>query len=109
MTAGTVAGYKLFEQIGRGGLGVTYRARDTRWGRTVALKVLPEELIRDPVRIGVLFDDTVAAAALSHPGIAPLLAAGEAGGARYLAFDFISGESLSGVIAGRPMPFRSAL
>jgi serine/threonine-protein kinase len=95
--------YKILDRIGAGGMGEVYRARDTRLGRTVAIKVLPEAVASDPARRERFMRDAQAAAALSHPNIAALYEVGEDGGHLFLAFEFVPGEPLRAVIAGRPM------
>jgi serine/threonine protein kinase len=105
----SIAHYRLLERIGEGGLGEVFRARDTRVGRTVALKLLPRGLLDKPTRRDRFVADATAAAALSHPNIATLFDTGEHEGRRYLAYEFVAGESLRQVMAGRPMPQRHAL
>ena len=100
--------YVLLERIGAGGLGDVFRARDTREGRTVALKVLPEKF---PRREG-LVDAARVAAALSHPAIAMLFEVGEEAaetGRLYLAYEFVAGETVRQALAGGPMPPRRAV
>lgn len=109
VTDSSIAHYSLLERLGEGGLGAVYRARDTRVGRTVALKVLPDELGHDLTRWDALVSDTLSAAALSHPNIATLFEAGNADGVRYLAYEFVAGGPLSITISGRPMNPRRAL
>ena len=69
--------YKILDRIGEGGIGEVYRARDTRLGRTVAIKILRPEIARDPVQRERFLEDARAAAALSHPNIAALDQIGE--------------------------------
>lgn len=105
----SIAHYNLLERLGAGGLGEVYRARDTRFGRTVALRVLPEHLLADEAQ-RVLFAEAVRnALPLSHPNIATLFDAGEHAGRRYLAYEFVSGVSLRREIGGRPVNPRRAL
>jgi serine/threonine protein kinase len=109
VTDRSIAHYNLLERIGEEGLGTVYRARDTRLGRTVALKVLPPELVADRARVDALVDDALAAAALSHPNIATLFEAGNSDGVRYLAYEFVSGAPLAATLAGVPMNPRRAV
>src|SRR5688572_30763033 len=111
MTATTeaIAHYNLLERIGTGGLGDVYRARDTKVGRTVALKVLPTGSVGSAERSEGFHAAIREAAALSHPNIATLFDAGEYGGRAYLAYEFVSGISLRQEIGGRPVNPRRAL
>src|SRR5262249_52652439 len=101
--------YRILELIDAGGLGEVYRARDTRLGRTVAIKLVPEDLIGDPERRERLISDARAAAALSHPNIAALYEIGEDQGRIILVFEFVPGETLRTAAAGRPLNPRRAV
>lgn len=105
----TVAHYHLLERVGEGGLGEVFRARDTKVGRTVALKMLPLGLLNDRARQERFLADTAAAAGLSHPNIATLFDVGRHEGRWFLAYEFVSGETLRQQMAGRPMHPRHAL
>ena len=109
MSDRSIAHYNLLERIGRGGLGEVYRARDTKVGRTVALKVLEPALVTDDTRRLALFDEARLAARLSHPNIATLFEASEADGTRYLAYEFASGSPLRVEMSGHAMPPRRAV
>jgi eukaryotic-like serine/threonine-protein kinase len=104
----SVAHYNLLERIGEGVLGDVYRARDTKVGRTVALK-----LQREPLPAGHrherLVDDARAAAKISHPNIATLFDVGYFEGRLYLAYEFVKGATLRQQLEGRPMNSRHAL
>jgi serine/threonine protein kinase len=104
-----LAHYNLLERIGEGGIGELFRARDTKVGRTVALKVVSAAIADDPVRLGRLLEDARAAARLSHPNIATLWEVGDAEGHAYLAYEFASGRSLLEECGGAPMNPRRAL
>jgi serine/threonine protein kinase len=105
----TVAHYRLLDRVGEGGLGEVYRARDTKVGRTVALKLLRPTLLERPGARERFQADTAAVAALSHPNIATLFDVGEHQGRYYLAYEFVTGETLRQQMAGRPMQARHAL
>ena len=81
----SVAHYNILERIGAGGMGEVFRARDTRLGRTVALKMLPSQVAGSPERRERFMQEARAAAALSHPSIVVLFEVGEADGRLYLA------------------------
>src|SRR5258708_4236324 len=101
--------YKILDRIGTGGLGDVYRARDTRAGRTVAIKVVAAAIAGDRDRREPLLSDARAAAALSHPNIAALYEIGEDQGELFLVFEFVAGETLKTTIAGRPLNPRRAI
>jgi TolB-like protein len=105
----TLGHYKILDRIGAGGMGEVYRARDTRLGRTVAIKVLAPELANDPARRDRLLREARAAAALSHPNIAALYEIGEDQGQLFLVFEFVPGETLKTVIGGRALNPRRAI
>jgi serine/threonine protein kinase len=104
-----IAHYTILDHVGRGGLGELYRARDTRLGRTVALRVLPASLVDPPESLENLVRVARSAAALSHPNVAALFEIGADGARHYLAFEYVSGELLSTKLRGRPLEVRSAV
>src|SRR3989454_931427 len=105
----TLGQYKILDRIGAGGMGDVYRARDTRLGRTVAIKVLASDVANDPDRRDRFLREARAAAALSHPNIAALYEVGEDQGQLFLAFEFVPGASLATVIGGRALNPRRAI
>lgn len=105
----TVAHYNLLERIGGGGIGDVFRARDTKVGRTVAVKVVAPALERDAGRLRGLLADAGGAMALSHPNIATLFDVGESGGVHYLAYEFVAGRTLRDECGGASMNVRRAL
>ncbi len=105
----TLGHYKILDWIGAGGMGEVYRARDTRLGRTVAIKVLPAELAGDEARRERLLREARAAASLSHPNIAALYEIGEDQGHLFLVFEFVPGKTLKTEIGGRPINPRRAI
>jgi TolB-like protein len=104
-----VAHYNILERVGAGGMGEVYRARDTRLGRTVAIKVLPDAVAHDPERRERFLREARAAATISHPSIATLFEVGEEHERLFLVFEFVPGRALSVEIGGKPLPMRSAL
>jgi non-specific serine/threonine protein kinase len=104
-----IGDYKILDRIGAGGLGEVYRARDTRLGRTVAIKVLAPTLADNPDRRDRVRAEARTAAVLSHPNIAALYEIAEDQGRLFLVFEFVPGESLTTVISGRPLHPRRAI
>ena len=104
-----IAHFKVLAPIGAGGLGEVYRARDTRLGRTVAVKVLPPSVTADPARLDPLLDAARAAASVSHPNITTLFEIGDDGDEPYLVFEFVPGDPLNALIDGRALNVRRAV
>src|SRR6476646_7325332 len=104
-----LAQYKILDRIGAGGMGEVYRARDTRLGRTVAIKVMAATVAGDADRRERFLREARAKAALVRPNIAALYEIGEDQGQLFLVFEFVPGEPLSTVIAGRPLNLRRAV
>jgi eukaryotic-like serine/threonine-protein kinase len=107
MSETTIAHYNLLEPIGHGSLGEVYRARDTRVGRTVALKILPSAVVDYPSRLASVLDEARIAATLSHPNIATLFDVGEENGRYYLAYEFAAGRGLREEMGGAMNPRRA--
>ena len=101
--------YKILSQLGTGGMGDVFRARDTILGRTVIIKVIPRTITADPERRARFLQDARAAATLSHPNIATLFEIREEGSHLFLVFEYVPGQPLRKVISGRPLNIRSAL
>jgi serine/threonine protein kinase len=108
-TPTSVAHYNLLERIGQGALGEVYRARDTKVGRTVALRLIPSESFRDDAERSALRQTLKDAAALSHPNIATLFDFGDSGDRLYVAHEFVAGITLRQEMAGRPVNPRRSL
>ena len=110
LPAGTrVAGYRVEEPVGAGGMAVVHRARDERLGRLVALKVLAPALAADEEFRRRFIAESRAAAAVDNPHIIPVYEAGEAGGALFIAMRLVTGGDLAGVLARGPLPPERAL
>jgi len=102
--------YRIHETLGGGGMGIVYRAEDTRLGRTVALKFLPPELTRDPVAKARFLQEARTASALDHPNICTIYDVGETGDARlYLSMPCYDGETLRQRLDHGPMPVDDAV
>ena len=106
---GTLGHYKLLNLVGSGRMGELYRARDMRAGRTVAVRVVADNIHDNPGTRERFLKDARATAALSHPNIAALYEIGDDGGHLFLVSEFVPGDTLNTVIAGRPLNPRHAL
>ncbi len=95
LSSGTRLGpYEIEGSLGSGGMGEVYRARDTRLGRTVAVKILPSALAADPESVRRFEKEARAVASLSHPNVVPLFDVGEQDGVRYAVAELVAGETL---------------
>ena len=99
----SVAHYRIVSQLGEGGMGAVYLADDTRLDRPVALKILSPEFARDPERMNRFLQEAKLASALTHPNVAYIHEIGEAGGAWFLAMEYVEGAPLTAKIAAGPM------
>jgi len=105
----TIGHYKLLDRIGSGGIGDLFRARDTKVGRTVALKIVSSDIASDARRRQQFLDDAAPLTSLSHPSIASVYEVGDDNGVLFLAMEFVPGETLQRVIAGRGLNARRAM
>jgi Tol biopolymer transport system component len=101
--------YRIIHKIGSGGMGEVYRARDTRLGRDVALKVLPRNVAGDPDRIARLAREAQLLAALNHPHIATIYQVEENGDSRALVLELVDGPTLADRLRAGPLPLHEAL
>src|SRR5499426_2836265 len=99
-----IARYQVVGQLGAGGMGEVYRARDEQLDRDVAVKVLPAASFDDPTARARLVREAKAAAALNHPNICTVYEVGEANGQAYIAMELIEGETLSAKLAAGAIP-----
>ncbi len=106
MIGTTIGHYRIEEELGRGGMGVVYRARDERLRRPVALKVLPEEACGHAERRARILAEARSAAALNHPAITTIYEVGEAGEQLFIVMELVSGQTLRAIVSQKPVEAR---
>ncbi len=109
MPGRTISHYEVLEQLGQGGMGVVYKARDTRLDRLVALKILPPESVRDPERRRRFVNEARSASALNHPNIVAIYDIDSTTGVDFIAMEYVGGSTLEDLIGRKGLPLNQAL
>ncbi len=113
MVGNTFGHYQVLEKIGEGGMGAVYKARDTRLGRMIALKILPRDTVAGPeqsaIRVRRFIQEAKSASALNHPNIITIYDAGSENGIEYIAMEYVSGRTLEALIGQNGLRTSDAL
>ena len=109
MVGKSISHYKIFSKLGKGGMGVVYKAHDTHLDRLVAVKVLPHEKVADSVRKRRFVQEAKSASALNHPNIITIYDIDQQDGVDFIAMEYVDGKALHQLIPRRGMRLNEAL
>src|ERR687892_2650362 len=109
MVGTTLGNYKILEKLGAGGQGTVYKAVDSKLGRTVVIKVLPEELVAKSANLKRFEREARLASSLDHPNICTIFDLDQQDGMHFIAMQYVEGKNVRQLVAGRPLELKSAV